>query len=131
MAGIAAKAYHQQRFQDAVTADGKILNQNLTCFLKDTGYERIHVRFPVPGGEHTAWVERPCWVRPPDWGYGRGAIWIQYLPTDPDRLRVLTDTSDVEAIKVLVAAMIIWVGGAFGIRLLFRWKPADSSPDTK
>lgn len=128
LSGIAAKAYHLHRFDDAVTADGKILNQGLNCFLKSTGYERTQVRFPVPGGVHTAWVNRPCWVKPPDWGFGRGAIWIQYDRRDPDRLRVLTDTSDSEAIKILIAAMVVWVAGAFGIRRLFAWEPKAPDP---
>ena len=125
VAGIAAKAYRAHRFAEyAVTADGTILAQGDHCFLNDSsGYERIKVNFPVPDGRrHVAWVVHPCWVTPPDWGYGRGAVWIQYDRQDLDRLRVENDTSDVEAIKFLTLALIIWLAWPFFVRALFAWR---------
>lgn len=131
LAGIAAKAYRAHRFAEyAVTADGTILQQGLNCFLTDSGYERIKVDFPISDGRrHVAWVVHPCRVIPPDWGHGRGAVWIQYDRQDPDRLRVENDTSDVDAIKVLTLAVIIWLLAPFFVRTLFAWKPpTDRAP---
>lgn len=124
LAGIAAKAYRVHRFDEyAVTADGTILEQGIDCFATDSGYERIKVNFAVPGGRRTAWVVHPCRIIPPDWGHGRGAVWIQYDRQDPDRIRVVNDTSDVDAVKVLSTALLIWLAAPFLVRALFRWKP--------
>lgn len=126
LAGIAAKAYRLHRFAEyGVTADGKILRQGMDCFLTDSGSERIQVRFGVPGGLHTAWVVHPCRVIPPDWGHGRGAVWIQYDRQHPDRLRVVNDTSDLDAIKILTLVLIIWLAAPFGVRLIFGWRPRN------
>ena len=50
------------------------------------------ITFPHPGGVHATTVTRPCHVIPPDYGRGRGAVWIQYDVDDLDRTRVLNDT---------------------------------------
>ncbi|QGN32165.1 hypothetical protein [Microlunatus sp. Gsoil 973] len=126
-AGIAAKAYRLHRFAEyAVTADGHIVRQGIDCFATDSGHERILVDFPVPGGRHTAWVKHACRVTPPDWGHGRGAVWIQYDRQHPDRLRVVNDTSDTDAITVLSLVLIIWLGAPLGVRRLFARQPPGS-----
>jgi hypothetical protein len=126
--GIAAKAYRVYRFaSEGVTADARILHQGIDCFLAGpgilgnvSGHERMLVVFAVPDGHHSTWVVRPCRTIPPDFGRGRGAIWIQYDRQDPDRVRVVNDRSDLDAIKVLSVVLSIWVLAPLGIRQLVR-----------
>ncbi|QLQ14644.1 MAG: hypothetical protein HZY73_01570 [Micropruina sp.] len=56
------------------------------------------IRYVHPGGVHETTVTRPCDVIPPDFGRGRGFIWIQYDAEALDRTRVLNDTSAEEAV---------------------------------
>lgn len=56
------------------------------------------IRYVHPGGVHETTVTRPCDVIPPDFGRGRGFIWIQYDAEDLDRTRVLNDTSAEDAV---------------------------------
>lgn len=76
------------------------------------------ITFPHPGGVHETTVTRPCDVIPPDFGRGRGAIWIQYDVADLDRTRVLTDTTAERTVRVLPVPILalVWLAGWCGWR---------------
>ena len=69
------------------------------------------ITFPHPGGVHATTVTRPCHVIPPDYGRGRGAVWIQYDVDNLDRTRVLNDTGAERFVTWGPA----WILGAFGL----------------
>ena len=117
---IGSHAFRAYRLDHhGVTVDAKILGSDVGCFgaigsgSTPIGGSSItyQVRFPTPGGLHNTEVTRPCRVIPPDFGRGRGAIWVQYDSGDPDRIRVLGDNSDREAAKILAAVAGIYLVG--------------------
>ncbi|QDP97956.1 hypothetical protein FOE78_20455 [Microlunatus elymi] len=117
---LGSHAYRAYRLDHhGVRVDAKILSSDVGCFgaigsgSTPIGGKTItyRVRFPIPTGEHTTKVTRPCRVIPPDFGYGRGAIWIQYDAGNPDRTRVLGDNTDREAVKILAVVTLIYLVG--------------------
>lgn len=118
LVSIIGEARTADRFVNrALTVDAHIVRTvKLGCFgpigsgtgigRGDTIYE---VTFPHAHGVHTTTVTRPCDVVPPDFGRGRGAIWIQYDVDDLDRTRVLTDTRAEDSVPRLAMVLAAWV----------------------
>lgn len=134
---IALHGYRAYRFDRyARTADAQILDSDLGCIVAmgggsqsaGSGSITYRVRFPTPDGPHTTDVIRPCHVVPPDFGRGRGAIWIEYLPQDPDQVRVVNDRTDRDAVIVLVVVLALYPV-IFGIVVLVRrYLPGPPEP---
>lgn len=100
LAATLSAGYRAYRFAHfAVTVDSLILNSDTGCFGAYGGGSRMGgkstiiytVEFPYAGGTHRTEVLRPCDIYPPDFGRGRGRIWVQFDRDDPDRIRVLND----------------------------------------
>lgn len=67
------------------------------------------VTFPYRGAVHTTTVARPCDVVPPDFGRGRGAVWIEYDVDNPDLNRVLNDHRAETAVPWLTAGGVAYL----------------------
>jgi hypothetical protein len=124
LAGACATGYRAYRFAHfAVTVDALIIDSDLGCFGaygSGTGMGRkptitYTVEFPYAGGTHRTTVRRPCDVVPPDFGRGRGWIWIQYDRDDPDRTRVLNDDKDRRRTRNLGVALVAYGSVVLGI----------------
>lgn len=127
-----AALYENDRFtHHSAVADARILDSDLGCIgamgsPSSTGvgwrnsitYEIV---FPYAGSVHTTDVRRPCDVIPPDFGRGRGAIWVEYDVDSPDRVRVQGDRT-VEARSRWLRQLLITVLAAEGFVLLWRWR---------
>lgn len=112
-------AYRFERF--AAVADARILDSDSGCFgaygtgstgSGDKKTITYTVEFDVDGGVHRTRVKRPCDVIPPDFGRGRGSIWVQYDRLDLDRIRVLNDDRakvQTEILSVLFGAYVVGV----------------------
>ena len=111
-----------------VTVDAKILDSDVGCFgaigggSTSIGGSTITytVRFRTDAGLHVTDVTRPCRVIPPDFGRGRGAIWVQYDSANPDRVRVVNDNSDVRAVQILSVVGGIYLAALMIIVLVRR-----------
>lgn len=126
---VAQQAHLADRFVNhSVTVDAHIVRTvKLGCFGPigsgtgigngDTVYA---ITFPHPGGVHETTVTRPCAVIPPDFGRGRGAIWIQYDVDDLDRTRVLHDTRAEDSVPRLAGLLVAWVVAAGVLWLSLR-----------
>ena len=92
---LGSAAYTADRFlHHSATVDATILETvKLGCFGASgngtgmgSGTTVWRVSYPHPGGRHETQVSRPCTVIPPDYGRGRGAVWIQYDAENLDQL---------------------------------------------
>jgi hypothetical protein len=122
--------YEADRFlHHAAVADARILGSDLGCLgaygsssSTPTGLSgsiTYQIEFRYVGGLHTTSVRRPCHVIPPDFGRGRGAIWVEYDVDHPDRVRVQgDDTAEVRARWWRDALFTVLV--AEGVLLLWR-----------
>lgn len=116
----------------AVRADAKITGSDLGCLVAyggsgfGSGSIRYDIEFPYAGGTHVTTVRKPCGVTPPDFGRGRGAIWIEYDVDHPDRVRVVNDTSAADRAAFL-GRLLLTVLTAEGVLLLWRWRQQTSS----
>ena len=110
----AVAAYHFHRH--AVIVDARILDSDLGCFgasgsgstpSGDRSSITYDVQFAVAGSPYRTSVKRPCGVIPPDFGRGRGSIWVEYDREDPERVRVLNDhraETDTRTLSLLFGA---------------------------
>lgn len=118
--------------EHAVVVDAEILDSDLGCITATGGSSSVggptityRVRFPLDDGRlHTTSVVRPCTVIPPDFGRGRGSIWVEYDRDDPDRIRVLNDRSLIARMQILSVltgiALAVSVGCLIGYRRTSR-----------
>ena len=127
-----AALYENDRFtQHSAVADARILDSDFGCLgaygsPSSTGVGwrnsiRYEIEFAYAGGTHVTSVRRPCEVIPPDFGRGRGAIWVEYDVDSPDRVRVQGDRT-VEARVRWLWQLLITVLAAEGVLLLWRWR---------
>jgi len=112
-------AYRFEHF--AVVADARIIDSDIGCFgaygsgsTGSGGKSTITyvVEFLHDGHPYRTSVRRPCDVIPPDFGRGRGSIWVEYDRADPDRIRVLNDERagvQTQILSVLFGAYLIGV----------------------
>lgn len=115
------------RFRNhSVTADATIVETTRLNCISAAGGQGVgrgsndyRVRFPTAAGVHETIVTRPCRVVPPDFGRGRGAIWVQYDVDDPDRVRVLNDTDAESSIAPVAVALAVDLA-ALAWLLLYR-----------
>lgn len=131
-AWIASQAWLANRFvHHSQTVDAHIVRtEKLGCFGPigsgtgigngDTVYA---ITFPHAGGVHSTTVTRPCDVIPPDFGRGRGAIWVQYDIDDLDRTRVLHDTRAEDSVPRLAMVLVAWVAAVAVFGLTRRRRP--------
>jgi len=116
LAHSAVAAYHFS--YHAVVVDARIIDSDLGCFgasgsgstsignRKSITYEIV---FPRASGTVQTSVQRPCTVIPPDFGRGRGSIWVEYDREDPSRIRVLNDhraETDTRTLSLLLGAYL-------------------------
>jgi len=124
--------YENDRFAHHSTiADARILDSDLGCLgtygspsTTGVGWRnaiRYEIEFPYAGGVHATSVRRPCDVIPPDFGRGRGAIWVEYDVDHPDRIRVQNDPTAAARVQWL-RQLLITVIAAEGVILLWRWR---------
>ena len=118
--------YEADRFaHHSVRADAKITGSNLGCLgaygMPGSGGGSItyDIEFAYAGGTHATSVRRPCDVTPPDFGRGRGAIWVEYDVDDPDRVRVVNDDTAPRRAAWL-RQLLVTVLAAEGVILLWR-----------
>lgn len=120
--------YVADRFaHHAVRADAKITGSDLGCLSaygspgSGGGSIRYDIVFPYAGGMYATTVRKPCAVTPPDFGRGRGAIWIEYDADHPDRVRVVNDDTAAER-ALFLRRLLITVLAAEGVIVLWRWR---------
>ena len=127
-----AALYENDRFaHHAALADARILDSDLGCLgamgspsSTGVGWRNAiiyQVEFPYTGGTHSTSVRRPCDVIPPDFGRGRGFIWVEYDVDDPDRIRVQNDPTAEARVRWL-RQLLVTVLAAEGFLLLWRWR---------
>lgn len=63
------------------------------------------------GSVHRTQLVHHCDVVPPDFGRGRGKMWMQYDVDDPDRTRVLNDDRPGRYIPWQAAGLAVWGAG--------------------
>jgi len=125
-----AALYENDRFtHHAAIADARILDSDLGCIgamgsPSSTGVGwrnaiRYEIEFSYAGGVHTTSVRRPCDVIPPDFGRGRGSIWVEYDVDNPDRIRVQNDPTAAGRVRWL-RQLLITVLAAEAFILLWR-----------
>jgi hypothetical protein len=125
-----AALYESDRFaHHSAIADARILDSDLGCLgaygsPSSTGVGwrssiRYEIEFPYAGGVHATSVRRPCDVIPPDFGRGRGSIWVEYDLDSPDRVRVQGDQT-VDARARWLWQLLVTVLTAEGVVLLWR-----------
>ncbi len=115
----------------AVLADARITGSDLGCLgamgsPSSTGVGwrsaiRYDIEIPYAGGVHLTTVRRPCDVIPPDFGRGRGYIWVEYDVDHPDRVRVQNDPTAEARVRWLWQ-LLITVLAAEGVVLLWLWR---------
>lgn len=122
----AVAAYHFTHH--AVVVDARITDTDLGCFgafgsgstsIGDRKSITYEIVFPRASGVVQTSVERPCGVIPPDFGRGRGSIWIEYDREDPRRIRVLNDhraETDTRTLSLLFGAYLVGLGVWAGAR---------------
>jgi hypothetical protein len=124
--------YENDRFaHHSAIADARILDSDLGCLgamgsPSSTGVGwrnaiRYEIEFAYAGGVHATSVRRPCDVIPPDFGRGRGYIWVEYDVDQPDRIRVQNDPTAAARVRWLWQ-LLITVLAAEGVILLWRWR---------
>ena len=127
-----ASLYESDRFaHHSAIADAQILDSDLGCIGANgspsstgVGWRNsisYQIEFPYAGVLHTTTVRRPCDVIPPDFGRGRGAIWVEYDVNAPDRVRVQGDRT-VATRAGWLWQLLVTVLAAEGILLLWRWR---------
>jgi hypothetical protein len=125
-----AALYENDRFtHHSAIADARILDSDLGCIgamgsPSSTGVGwrnaiRYEIEFSYAGGVHTTSVRRPCDVIPPDFGRGRGSIWVEYDVDHPDRIRVQNDPTAAARVQWL-RQLLITVLAAEAFILLWR-----------
>ncbi|WP_203567568.1 hypothetical protein [Aestuariimicrobium ganziense] len=120
VASLASNAWLAHRFvHHSETVDARLIERISppNCLgasgvpgLSGRGANTWLVEFPTRDGLHRTQLVHPCRVTPPDFGRGRGYMWMQYDVDNPDRTRVLNDTThedDVEPFALAVAAWAI------------------------
>ncbi|GAA3702127.1 hypothetical protein GCM10022204_18860 [Microlunatus aurantiacus] len=113
----------------SVLADARITGSDLGCLgamgsPSSTGVGwrnaiRYDIAIPYAGGVHLTRVTRPCDVIPPDFGRGRGYIWVEYDVDHPDRVRVQGDPTADARVRWLWQ-LLVTVLAAEGFVLLWR-----------
>lgn len=135
VAATLSSAYRAYRFAHfTVTVDALILDSDNGCFGAHGGGSGMGskssitytVEFPYAGGTHRTSVQRPCDVYPPDFGRGRGRIWVQYDRADPDRIRVLNDDRVRFHARNFVVALVIYASAAVAL-VAVRRSPGRAS----
>lgn len=122
--------YENDRFtHHSALADARILGSDLGCLgaygsASSTGVGwrnaiRYDIEFPYAGGVHATSVRRPCAVIPPDFGRGRGFIWVEYDVDHPDRVRVQNDPTADARVRWLWQ-LLVTVLAAEGFVILWR-----------
>ena len=130
--------YENDRFaRHSALADARILDSDLGCLgamgsPSSTGVGwgtaiTYEIEFAYGGGTHTTSVRRPCDVIPPDFGRGRGFIWVEYDVDDPDRIRVQNDPTAEARVRWL-RQLLVTVLAAEGVLLLWRWRQRGNPP---
>lgn len=122
--------YQAYRFaQFGVTVDALITDSDTACLFGGPGFGRsitYQVRFPLlNGGVHEGQVIRPCDIIPPDFGRGRGSIWIEYDRDNPDQTRVVNDN------RALVRTQISGALLGFGVIMLAAWIFVTRRPNSR
>ncbi len=124
LATLAKVGFDAYRFaHHAVTADALIIDSDHGCLgaygsgggsgVGGRNAITYQVEFPYQGRPFRTDVVRPCRVVPPDFGYGRGSIWVQYDQDHPQRIRVLNDNaaaSNTARITIVLAAYLLIAG---------------------
>lgn len=130
--GYVLAAFSTYRFSHyMVVADARILDSDLGCFGpigSGTGLGTgttitYQVEFRYRAGTHRTEVVRPCDVIPPDFGRGRGSIWVEYDREHPDRIRVLNDhrvETWADGLAVVLIGYLVVVAA-----LVIRWRLAQ------
>jgi hypothetical protein len=135
VAATARVGFDAYRFEHyAVTVDALIIGSDGGCIGafgsgggSGVGGKRAItylVEFPYRGQPFRTQVVRPCRVVPPDFGRGRGSIWVQYDQDHPDRIRVLNDneaTVNVRLLAIVLGAYLMIAG--VGAVVLRRTRP--------
>lgn len=126
---LAYNAWLGDRFVNhSVIVDARLVDRiDIQCIgasgggLLGSGTNTWWVEFPVPEGLHQTRLVHPCDVTPPDFGRGRGYMWMQYDEDNYDRTRVLNDTTAEDSVRPLTLGLIVWVPATAVIwRLWFR-----------
>jgi hypothetical protein len=131
-----AALYENDRFaHHAALADARILDSDLGCLgamgspsSTGVGWRNAityEIEFAYAGGTHATSVRRPCDVIPPDFGRGRGFIWVEHDVDHPDRIRVQNDPTAAARVRWL-RQLLITVLAAEGVILL--WRRRQSRP---
>ncbi len=143
--GLVNASYTAYRFDHyAETVDALITDSDLGCIGAVGGGSSSGVggrssityaiAFPHRGGMHHTEVVRPCRVIPPDFGRGRGRIWIEYDREQPDRTRVVgDDTAHRQRLGLGIALnvyLVLIVIGCWRLRARRTWSPG-SQPATR
>jgi len=124
LAAIAKVGFDAYRFEHhAVTVDALIISSDTGCIgaFGGGGGSGVGgktsitylVEFPYQGQPFRTDVVRPCRVVPPDFGRGRGSIWVQYDQDHPQRIRVLNDNEAAvitRLIAIVLSAYLLIVG---------------------
>ncbi|MFV0453163.1 MAG: hypothetical protein ACK5LS_13155 [Propioniciclava sp.] len=122
---LAWSLYLENRFlHHARTVDARIVETVRTgCFTaaggsqgRGSGDTVYAVEFLDDGRLIRTRVTRPCRVIPPDFGRGRGAVWIEYDRDHPDRNRVVNDHRVEQSVTAAGIALLGYVA-AVGLRL--------------
>lgn len=135
---LAQSLYLADRFANhAEVADAEITETLQTGCLGAIGMPGTgpgttvwRVTFPHAGGRHVTTVSRPCNVVPPDFGRGRGAVWIEYDVDNPDLNRVVNDRGAETAVTWLSVGAVAYLGVLAGFA--WRWRSgARAAPDQR
>ena len=121
----ARTAYRFANF--AEIADAAIISSDNGCFgaygsgsssMGTRSTITYEVEFTYHGALYRTAVVRPCDVVPPDFGRGRGAIWVEYDREHPQRIRVLNDNRAETQVRRVSAALVgyLVVGAAVVLR---------------
>jgi hypothetical protein len=119
--GSAYRAYRVAHY--GVLVDALILDSDLGCFgaygsgtgLGSKSSITYVVEFPYAGGTHRTEVRRPCDVIPPDFGRGRGRIWVRYDRDNPDLVRVQYDDRDRVVARNAGFVLVAYASAVLGL----------------
>lgn len=128
LAATVSTGYRAYRFAHfAEVADAVILDSDNGCFgamggggtgMGGKSTITYTVEFAYAGGTHRTEVRRPCGTYPPDFGRGRGKIWVQYDRDDPDRIRVLNDDRVRVHARGFGTALVVYASIVSGVALV-------------